>query len=379
MLAKDNSKTKIAYILPGLKSGGAESFICNVIENLDRNKYEISIILSSNNEKDFFEERVLTCGIKIYKTINLKGFKSRINHLKMVYKILKKTGPYDIVHSNLDLFNGVELAVAKKARIPIRVSHSHACNSESENNPIKKPLFGLYRFFMNSIIWKNSTVQIGCSHLAMDFLYRNKWNNSKTSKIVINGISIDKFKYTNIDLNSYSQKLNIDMKKYNLLTVGRLVYQKNPLFIVEIVNELSKIRNDFVLNWVGDGPLKEKIYNKINELNLNKYINFLGVRKDIPEIMKCCNSFLFPSISEGLGIVLIEAQASGLDCFISDTIPTMANCGKCMILPLSEEAKLWANKINDYIDTNKKMSLDNCKLNKFDIKYTISELEKFYQ
>lgn len=369
---------KIAYVLLHLGNGGTEAFVVNVIEGLDKTKYDVTIILASNEEHGFLEERMIKAGAKIYKTVYVSGIKNKIMHLKMVYRILKEKGPFHVIHSNIDLFNGLELAIAKKANIPIRISHSHNSCSQNTNTILRKIIFKPYKFTMNKFIWKYSTIHLGCSEEAMDYLYGRNWEKYKNSKVIFNGINLDKFKNTKISKIEYSKKIGIDDKKINLLTIGRLVSQKNPMFILDIVYELSKIRDDFRFNWVGDGTMKEEIYKKVKVLNIEKYIKFFGSRKDVAEIIKCCDLFVLPSLFEGLGIVIIEAQVAGLDCFISNTIPKLANCGKCEFIPIDRGAKIWAEEINEYLCNKNKFTLNEELLNKFNISNTINQLQEFY-
>ena len=369
---------KIAYVLLHLGDGGTEAFVANVIEGLDKTKYDMTIILASNEEHGFLEDRMIKAGAKIYKTVYVSGIKNRIIHLKMVYKILKENGPFDIVHSNIDLFNGLELAIAKKANVPIRISHSHNSCSPNANTILRKIVFKPYKFIMNKLIWKYSTVHLGCSEKAMDYLYGAKWKRYKNSKVIFNGINLYKFRNAKINKIEYSKKIGIDDKKINLLTIGRLVNQKNPMFILDIIYELSKIREDFIFNWVGDGTMKEEIYKKVKELNIEKYIKFFGARKDIAEITNCCDLFILPSLFEGLPIVIIEAQSAGLDCFISNTISKQVSCGKCKSLPIDKGAKIWVDEINKYLCNKNKFTLNKELLNKFDIKNTKKQLEEFY-
>lgn len=369
---------KIAYILLHLGDGGTETFVANVIEQLDKTKYDVTIILASNEEHGFLEDRMRKAGAKIYKTVYVSGIKNKLIHLRMVYKILKDNGPFHIVHGNIDLFNGLELAVAKKANVPIRICHSHNSSTQNANTILSKLAFNIYKPIMNHLIWKYSTVHLGCSDKAMNYLYGVHWENYKDSKVIFNGIKLDKFRNPNIDKEEYSKKIGIDPNKMNLLTVGRLVSQKNPLFILDIVYELSKIRDNFVFNWVGDGAMKKDIYKKVKELNIEKYIKFFGARSDVSEIMKCCDCFILPSLFEGLAFVIIEAQCAGLECFISNTVSHLANCGKCEVLPINKGAKVWAYTINDYIDSKKEFMINKELLSKFDIKNTVKQLEEFY-
>ena len=119
------------------------------------------------------------------------------------------------------------------------------------------------------------------------------------------------------------------------LTIGRIIPQKNPVFIAEVISLLCKQRSDVDFVWVGVGYLIDDVRQIFVENNVINRIHFLGSRNDVAEIINCCDIFFMPSIFEGLGIVNIEAQAAGLPCLVSDAIPIEADCGGCKFLSLT--------------------------------------------
>ena len=138
------------------------------------------------------------------------------------------------------------------------------------------------------------------------------------------------------------------------------------------------MRNDFVFNWVGDGEMRQEIESKIKEKKLCDFIKLLGVRTDIPQILHSCSYFLFPSLFEGLPVSLVEAQAAGLECFVSNVVTQEVDFGACHFIPLEIGAKEWAKIINDTINKNQPLNADINKLMKFDISYTVKQLDEVY-
>lgn len=141
---------------------------------------------------------------------------------------------------------------------------------------------------------------------------------------------------------------------------------------------MLNIRKDINFSWVGDGELRKPIEERVKEEHLEKQIHFLGRREDIPELLQQNDFFLFPSLFEGLPITLIEAQASGLECFISDTITKEVNVGLCQYLSLEKTAKEWAVYISEKLDNRDKKGYDAKLLDQFDIKNTVKRLEEIY-
>lgn len=142
--------------------------------------------------------------------------------------------------------------------------------------------------------------------------------------------------------------------------------------------ELRKLRSDFVYEWIGGGELREQMEAFIREKGLQDHVELLGIRNDIEKLLPHRDLFFMPSLFEGLGIALIEAQAAGLPCLGSDQIPQMADCGGCRFLSLEESPARWAAVISDILDGKHTLSVDPEKLRKFDISYTIEQLEQVY-
>jgi len=367
---------KIAYIMNSLMFGGIDKVMLDLAIHLDKNKYEISIITIMDEE--VYQPNVQKArdnGIKTYTTCDMPGLLKKREHLRRLKKILCETGPYDVVHSNNDLFNGLNLMVAKQAGVPVRISHAHNTQSQFAvgSSGFKKQLYNVYYRVMQRFIKKYATDFVGCSQEANEYV-----NKGCKSEIIYNGIDLNRFRHQLEDIVNLKRSIGVDNGKKILVTVGRIAKQKNPLFLLEVMKELSRINDNIHLIWVGDGRMRKDVEKLIKEYDISN-ITLLGTRKDIPDILHCSDYFIFPSLFEGLGIVLIEAQAAGLDCFISDTIPELADVGKCNILQLSDGAYAWAEYINNYIAENKHREIDENKLKKFDIGYMTRQCENIYE
>lgn len=368
-MAKDNKKIRVLEVVSGLSPEGIGTFVLNVFENIDKDKVEISFALATEY-KQFYEQRLLKQGAKIYRTYEIGyGLMGKLKHFINIIKIIKKEGPFDVVHSHMDFFNGINLLSAYIARVPIRISHAHIYMDRKYLSTSKKIYNSIMRFFIR--IFSNK--KVGCSQNAN--LYIN--GICENSIVINNGINLDKFR------GIYGLKkhvdIDIDSNKINFITIGRIEEEKNPFFIVEIINELKKLNSNIHLYWVGIGTLENRIKEMIKEYNLDEYITLLGKRNDIPDLLSNMNFMLFPSKCEGLGIVLIEAQSAGVPCFISNTIPKEANLGLCTVLDLDRNAKEWGNQIDMHIrekSYNNKINEDV--LNLYNIKNVVKKLEDIY-
>lgn len=357
-----NKKIKVLEICGGLSTEGIGVFLLNAFEHIDKDKFDIHFALATQYQQ-IYEDRIIKNGGKIYRTHEIgEGIKGKLKHLINLYKIIKKD-KYDVVHSHMDFFNGLNLLVAFLARAPLRISHAHIANN-SQISLIQKIYYGLMKVFIKLF----SNKGLGCSVEA------NKFINGK-GKIVFNGIDIEKFQKKDYDF-PIDTKINKDYK--NLITVGRIDDQKNPLYIVDIIYSLSKIREDFHFYWIGTGSLCNEVKKKIDELNINDKITLLGTRNDVEIFLSQMDAFILPSKYEGFGIVLAEAQVSGLKCFISERVPLNANLGMCEVINLNDGANVWAQKINSYFINDNKAILSIQELNKIDIRNTILSLENEY-
>ncbi len=374
---------KVCLINHCLANGGTDTFVINVAKGLRKRGHDVTIIMAVDDDgtKHFREQEALDADIKVLRTCDLDGIGKILKHCRKLYRILKSE-KYDVVHGNMDLFNGVNMTIAFLAKIPVRVCHSHNSMSQYEINTGRHTLVKVYRFVMRKLCWLFSNRRCGCSEFAMNYLFLNRWKNDKNSMIIYNGIDFTQFQNLTSDekkTNEKKESLGIPSNKKIIAVVGRFAAQKNPTFIVEIVKELVKIRHDFKLVWVGTGEMQEQIQKMIRENLLEEYICMLGARRDINEILQCSDAYLMPSLFEGLSIALIEAQAAGLPCLISDTINEMADCGRCVVMSLKKSADEWAENLSNLLDGKYVLSLQEENLRYFDVNYMIGQLENIYQ
>lgn len=369
---------KVCILQNGLARGGTDTFVVNLCKGLDKEKFDIILVNPSNKPGSMVREQdVLSSGCRILRTSPLNiGIISRIKHFKRLYCILRKE-QIDVFQSNIDLFNGPNMLVSWLARVPIRVCHSHNSLQNKELVEGRTLAVRIYQFIMRWMCWSFSNRRTGCSPEAMDFLFKgHDWRNDSNSTVVYNGIDVERFRQT-IDISNKRSELGLSAK-YNVLTVGRMIAQKNPFFIIDVFSELRNKRDDVNFVWVGTGSMENEVKKYIEEKKLSSCMQLLGERNDIPDIMKCCDAFLMPSIFEGLGIVLIEAQAAGMTCLVSNEIPELANCGACKKMSLLSTSKEWSAALEDIIEKRLSLIVDNERLNNFSIENMINQMTKVF-
>lgn len=227
------------------------------------------------------------------------------------------------------------LDIIKKAGIPVRIAHSH-------NNETVHDAKWLIKLCMQKLYTINATDLFACSQEAGEYLFKNK-----KFKVLKNAIDSSRFIADNDKRQVARHELGIE-NNFVVGHVGRLHPQKNHTFLLEVFNEIKKLRADAVLILVGSGPLKEEIENKVRSLGLEKDVIFLGNRKDMDYIYQATDVCIFPSLFEGLGIVAIEAQAAGIPVICSDGFPKEA-CVTPLYkkMELSKSPILWAKAAID--------------------------------
>ena len=371
---KKHMTKKICILQNGLARGGTDAFVVNLCRGIDKTRYEITVVNPSNHPDSMVRESdVIETGAKIIHTHPLDSFIGKLRHLYMLYRILKN-GKFDVFQTNIDLFNGPNLFVAWLARIPVRCCHSHNTQQQKEIVQGKTLSISLYQSLMRWMCWHFSNRRCGCSEDAMEFLYKNhNWHQDSYPSVIYNGIDLEKFQKA-VDTLSKQKSLGFQAR-YHILTVGQIIPQKNPLFICDIFREICKKRSDIDLIWVGVGKMKDEVEKKLTEDGTIKKTHFLGRRSDVADIMHCCDAFLLPSVFEGLGIVLIEAQAAGLQCLASDSVPPLADCGAITFLSLHESASTWANTIIKIINKEINKNINNNTLQLFSINSMVEQME----
>lgn len=307
---------RILYFNGGLMDrGGISTFMMSYYRNMNKNLIHIDFIVHGN-KKGIHDEEIRERGGIVYNIpIKSKNYFKNVKAIKKIYK----EGSYDIVHAHMDAMSIVPLRIAKKYGIKIRIAHSH--NTQHLTNNYLK-------FIANEIARKNitkvATHLFACSKPAAEWLFGNKYIYNNSVYYIKNAIDLEKFKFNEVERNRIRKELNIE-NAFVIGNVARFDYQKNHMFLIEVFKQTIKSIPNAKLVLVGDGHLKEKITNKVEKLQMSDKVIFTGIREDVNKVMNAFDVFCLPSLFEGLGIVLIEAQVNGLNCVVSNTVPEETN------------------------------------------------------
>lgn len=374
-----NSKPvkKVLHIVSAMDRGGAETLLMNVYRNLDRAKHQFDFVTHSLGN-GAFDEEILKMGGRIYNIPSL-GKIGPMSYVKNLAEIMS-SNTYIAVHSHTDYQSGFPVLAAKIAGIPLRICHSHS-NNWPMNDSFKEKILlkGL-----QSLIKFSATQYCSCSKEAGAFLFGQKAVDNNQVTILKNGIDLSQYLDETTTRMSVITELNLNQDVKIIGHVGKFSRSKNQTFILKVLKQLINKDKRYVALLVGDGPLKEKIEQEAENMGLSKYVRFLGVRSDIPRLMKAFDVFLFPSIFEGFGIVTVEAQISGTPCIMSDSVPVSTDMGLGMVryLSLEENPKKWGEEVGKAINMQKpeKDTLVKALSEKgFSIQQNIEEWMKLYR
>lgn len=322
---------RIAQIIGKWLGGGVESVVMNYYRHIDRTKIQFDFICDDDSTNIPYEEIEALGG----KVILIPPYQKAIKYHKELKKVLKE-GKYKIVHSHINTLSVFSLFAAKCAGVPVRIAHSHSTTNKKEKkkNLMKQILRPFSKLF--------ATDYMCCSELAGRWLFGNKEYDKGNVYLLNNAIDLEKFKYDEKVRKEVREELGIKDSTLVIGHIGRFVEQKNHRFLIDIFNEVHKEKEDSVLLLVGQGPLQEEIKAKVESLGLQDSVKFLGQRSDANRLYQAFDVFVLPSLYEGLGMVLIEAQCSGLTCVVSTEVPSIAKLtDRVKFLNLNENALIW--------------------------------------
>lgn len=364
---------RVLQVTGTMDMGGIENFLMNIYRNIDRNKIQFDFVINDRHKEDVFENEIKQLGGRIYKVPSIVD-SGHFCYFRNLRNILKNNN-YKIVHSHYNMVSGFILKEAEKCGVKIRIAHSHSVN----DNSLKKiSLSSIYKKYSRYLISKYATERFACSIEAGNWLFRNK-----DFKVLSNGINIEKFFFDIQKREKIREKLEIGKETFAIVNVARFNKIKNHFFMLDIMKNLEKRDNNIKLYLIGEGDLKLEIEKRIKEYKL-KNIILLGVKKNVNEILNGMDLMLFPSLYEGLGIVLIEAQCNGLNVLVSNKVPKEADLGieKFKILNINSNVDSWVETILK-LKKDQKREQENKEKEKvinsdYNIKKVVTKLEKIY-
>lgn len=363
---------RVLHVLGTTNLGGAESRIMELYRAMDRSAVQFDFLVHTDKEGQYDAE-IEKLGGRIYhvvrfKVVNIASYKRALK------AFFREHHDYSAVHGHMTSTASIYLPIAKKAGIPFTIAHARSAG-------VDKGIKGLVTKLIRIPLKDRADYCFACSSKAGEAVYGSKGIIKKGVWVIPNAIDAERFAYNEAVRNQVRDELGIS-NQFVIGHVGRFAFMKNHDYLIEIFAQLCKMRDDAVLALIGKGPLEEAIKDKVKSLGLEKKVLFLGNRFAIERYYQAFDYFVFPSIFEGLPGSVIEAQASGLMCLVSDNVTKETGITQLVTYKSIEEPAIsWASEIM----RNAKKALVRedmsavIKKRRFDVKEQAVKMEAFYR
>lgn len=366
----------------------------HILRQNDPEHFQMDFLVHTTQSSDYDGE-ILALGSKVIPCLHSRNPLLYTRNFRQVWH---QHGPYHVAHSHLHHYSGYVLRMARTLGSPIRIAHSHNDTSrpDGQANLVRKS----YHSLMKHMISQEATLGLACSRNAAAALYGPQWTADPRWRVLYYGIDTAPFAQL-VKPDDLRASLGIPPNAFVIGHVGRFMEQKNHHFLVEIGAEVIRRRPNTYLLLVGEGVLRPSIQEKVAQLGIAERTIFAGLRSDVPQLMSgAMDLFLFPSLFEGVPVALLEAQASGLPCLISDLISDEVEAVPSLLKrqSIDQPPQVWAATIlamyqshlpaqtqeNDPIQRQSEIcirqpqALSFMQKSPFNIQYSLAQLEEVY-
>lgn len=355
----NNQPIRILQCVSNMDRAGIETMLMNFYRNIDRDIVQFDFLCNKTKPGDYDEE-IKSLGGKIYVSPGLNPFKW-FKYQKYMKQLFSEHPEYKIIHCQNEAMGFPALYAAKKAGIKVRIAHSHNTTTRFD---LKWPIKIMYKYLLRTV----ATDYVACSHAAGKYLF------GKDVKIINNAIDIEKFIFDEKKRNEIRNKFNLN-DKFVIGHVGRFEPQKNHKFLVNMFNEYQKQDKDAILLLIGTGSLENKIKELVHKLKLDNKVIFTGNISNVNEMYQAMDFFVLPSFHEGLPVVGIEAQISGLKCLLSNRITEETKITNNISFISIDNYDKWIKEIKKH----KRYKREKIKCDVYNINFIQQRLIEYYQ
>ena len=331
---------RVLHVVGGMDRAGTETLLMNAYRALDRGKVQFDFAVTADRICDYDGE-IAVLGGRVLR--HPPPSKAALAYRRALRRTLEKGGPFHAVHSHVQFFSGLVLRIAHQAGIPVRVAHSHTTRDGHSDSPARLG----YRFVMRRLILSHATDLLCTARSAGEALYgRDCWSDPRV-RIVPNGIDLAAYRSLSGRGRAIRKEAGIKPEALLVGHVGRFHPVKNHRFLIEVFAAVRRSRPNAELILAGDGELRPEVEGQVRDRGLDGWVHFVGVRADVPEVMAALDVLVFPSIYEGLGMVVVEAQAAGVPTVVSEAVPKETDASLNLIrrLPLEAGPERWADAV----------------------------------
>jgi len=318
--------------------GGAETWLVQVGRFLDPERIRLDVAVNNAMETPY----TVALRERGWRVLACPSLENPISYAHGFRRLLDENGPYNVVHSHLQLFSGLVMRQAHLSGVPVRIAHARNSSDGKKLTPVRLAYRGVMRYWLA----RHATKLLAVSRSAALGAFGPKYGDEEHCRL-LTAVDFTHFSRT-IDRAGIRNKLAIPQRAKVVGHVGSFRKQKNHNFLLDVAKSVVERRADVVFLLVGDGPLRHSVEDRARNEGLAERVRFLGERDDVASLLLgAMDSFLFPSLYEGLPRVLVEAQAAGLPCTASSTIDKEAAAypGAVSFLNLDTGPETWATEI----------------------------------
>ena len=367
---------RILHIIGRMDRGGIETMLMNIYRNIDRTKVQFDFLAHYGREAAYNDE-IRSLGGRIYEMPALKTdekvyYWRYFQYIQALHRFFREHREYKVIHGHMTNTASIYMPIAKKYGVTCRIAHSHSTKG-------KAGLLGKVTVLLQSSVSKHATDWFACSEAAAQWLFPKDALPQGKVKLISNAVDAGTFRFDPRLRQTVRRELDLE-NRLVIGSVGRFRAEKNQIFLVRLLPELLKRRPNAMILFAGEGPCEQAAKDLAAELGVAEHVRFLGMREDIPRLMQAMDVFALPSLWEGLPVVGVEAQASGLRCVASDGVPTETDAlgGMVEFLSLDAPAGQWADALLRAAEQPRPDTYEQIRAAGFDIHTTVPWLQDFY-
>lgn len=372
---------RVLHVLGGTALGGAESRVMDLYRQMDRKEIQFDFLVHSNavkragddasgREPQFYDDEIRRMGGQIYVLPKFKVY-NYFSYRNAVKAFFREHHDYRVVQGHMTSTASIYLPIAKRAGIPVTVAHSRSAGAG-------KGLKAVATRLLRKNLYRKTDYCFACSEAAGIDAFGKAWTGSGNVKIIHNAIDVDKYAYRPEVRDEVRRRLGIT-DKLVVGHVGRFSYPKNHPYLLEVFAAVCAVREDAVLILLGDGEGREKAEQQCGELGIRERVLFMGNQKRPEDFYQAFDFFLLPSHYEGLPGVLVEAQAAGLMCLVSDKVTREAQATDLITyLSIEQPATVWAKQLLSQTGYERHNTCYEMIKNGFDVKEQAKRYRDFY-
>lgn len=364
---------RVLQVVGRMDRGGIENMIMNLYRHIDRDKVQFDFLAHYGREAAFNDE-IRAMGGRIYEMPALKDeehvyYWRLFAYIRALKRFFKEHKEYKIIHGHMTNTAAIYMPIARKNGVTCLISHSHNTHGKAE-------LLGTVTDFLQKPIYKYATDFFACSEGAEHWFYPQELIDSGRVHILPNAVDAAKFRFNPEARERIRKELSLEGKTV-IVCVARFRFEKNQSFLIDALEYMKKEHPDVVLVFAGDGPCEDEVKEKTGAHNLEENTRFLGARTDIPDILSASDAFALPSIFEGLPVTVIEAQANGLHCVVTEGLTDEMNVLN-MVKYVPHSPEKWAQALWQASQQQRLDTYEQIKAQGYDINTTAPMLQNFY-